>query len=156
MILPETACRRSSWVGICATRKHRAALATLRIRARNQRVAELDCCRAGPFRKGAPGVVDEYSPDRFPSSLVVVGHSQSLLNLNSATALIVILTQSLQRLLRPVRSRPGLTAAAAGDLTRTRPELIAENALLRQQVIVLPRSIEISTLTTRGDLISLL
>ena len=75
-------------------------------------------------------------------SLVVVGHSQSLLNLNSATALIVILTRALQRLLRPVRSRARLIAAATGDLARTRSELIAENALLRQQVIVLRRSIE--------------
>jgi len=74
--------------------------------------------------------------------LVVVGHSQSRLNLHSATALIVILTRALQRLLRPVRSGARLIAAATGDLTRTRSELIAENALLRQQVIVLRRSIE--------------
>jgi hypothetical protein len=72
--------------------------------------------------------------------LVVVGHSQSFLNLNSATALIVILTRALQRLLRPVRS--GARLIAAVDLTRTRSELIAKNALLRQQIIVLRRSIQ--------------
>jgi transposase InsO family protein len=74
--------------------------------------------------------------------LVVVGHPQSLLNLNSAKALIVILARGLKSLLRPARSAARLVAAAAGDLARTRSELIAENALLRQQVIVLRRGID--------------
>ena len=62
--------------------------------------------------------------------------------MNSATALMVILTRALKRLLRPVRSGARLIAAAGGDLARTRSELTAENALLRQQIIVLRRSIE--------------
>jgi putative transposase len=74
--------------------------------------------------------------------LVVVGHPQSLLNVNSAAALIVILARGLKSPLRPARSGAGLVAAAAGDLARTRSELIAENALLRQQIIVLRRGID--------------
>jgi len=86
--------------------------------------------------------LDASRPDRFPLSLVVVGHLQSHLNLNSATALIVILARALQRLLRPARSAATVGIGAARDLTRTRSELLAENALLRQQVMVLRRSIE--------------
>ena len=64
------------------------------------------------------------------------------MDLKRATALIVILARALQRMLRPARSGARLIAAAAGDLVRTRSELIAENALLRHQVIVLRRRIE--------------
>ena len=62
--------------------------------------------------------------------------------MNAATALIVILTRILQRLLRPAGSGARLIVAATGELARTRSELIAENALLRQQVIVPRRSVE--------------
>ena len=40
-----------------------------------------------------------------------------------------------------------LLEGAAADLTRTRPELIAENALLRQQLIVLERQVKHPTFT---------
>ena len=56
-------------------------------------------------------------------------------------ALIGVLVRVIQRLLRPVRSAAGVGIGAARDLTRTRPGLLAENALLRQRVIVLRRSI---------------
>jgi putative transposase len=55
-------------------------------------------------------------------------------------ALIGALFRLVQRLLRPARSAAGVGIGAACDLTRTRSELLAENALLRQQVIVLRRS----------------
>ena len=56
-------------------------------------------------------------------------------------ALIGALVRAVQRLLRPVRSAAEVGIGTARDLTRTRSELLAENALLRQQVIVLRRSI---------------
>ena len=56
-------------------------------------------------------------------------------------ALIGALTQVCRSLLRPARSATNVAIGAARDLTRTRSELLAENALLRQQVIVLRRSI---------------
>jgi len=61
---------------------------------------------------------------------------------NLVTALIVALGRALWRLLRPARSAAKLMIGAAGDLTRTRSELMAENALLRQQLIVQRRRIE--------------
>ncbi len=60
---------------------------------------------------------------------------------NLAAALFIALGRALQRLLRPARSAAGVGIGAAWDLTRTRSELLAENALLRQQVILLRRSI---------------
>ncbi len=57
-------------------------------------------------------------------------------------ALIIVLGQAVRRLLRPARSGAKLMVGAADDLTRTRSELMAENALLRQQLIVLRRSVE--------------
>jgi len=57
-------------------------------------------------------------------------------------ALIGALVRVVQRLLRPARSAAEVGIGAARDLTRARSELIAENALLRQQLIVLRRSIE--------------
>ncbi len=60
---------------------------------------------------------------------------------NLVAALVMALGRAVQRLLRPARSGAALGIGAAGDLTRTRSELLAENALLRQQVIVLRRSI---------------
>ncbi len=57
-------------------------------------------------------------------------------------ALIIALEQALRRLLRPARSTAKLIVGAAGDLTRSRAELLAENASLRQQLIVLRRNIE--------------
>jgi putative transposase len=61
---------------------------------------------------------------------------------NLIAALIIALGRALRRLLRPARSTAMLMIGAAGDLTRTRSQLIAENALLRQQLIVLRRSVE--------------
>jgi hypothetical protein len=52
------------------------------------------------------------------------------------------LVRVLKHLLRPTRSAAEVGLGAARDLSRTRPELIAENALLRQQLIVLRRRIE--------------
>ncbi len=60
---------------------------------------------------------------------------------NLAAALFIALGRALQRLLRPARSAAGVGIGAAWDLTRTRSGLLAENALLRQQVILLRRSI---------------
>ena len=57
-------------------------------------------------------------------------------------ALIGALVRVVQRLLRPPRSAAEVGIGATRDLTRARSELIAENALLRQQLIVLRRSIE--------------
>ena len=57
-------------------------------------------------------------------------------------ALIGALAQVCQSLLRPARSAGKVAIGAARDLTRTRSELLAENALLRQQLIVLRRSIQ--------------
>jgi hypothetical protein len=56
-------------------------------------------------------------------------------------ALIGVLVPLCQSLLRPARSAARVGIGAAWDLTRTQSELLAENALLRQQVIVLRRSI---------------
>ena len=61
---------------------------------------------------------------------------------NLVAGLIITLVRAVRRLLRPARSAAKLIVGAAGDLTLTRSELIAENALLRQQIIVLRRSIE--------------
>ena len=61
---------------------------------------------------------------------------------NLVAALIIALGRAVRRLLRPARSGAKLMIGAAGDLTRTRSELMAENALLRQQLIVLRRSIK--------------
>jgi hypothetical protein len=44
------------------------------------------------------------------------------------------------RLLRPVRTTAALTSAAALDAVRPRSELVAENALLRLQILVLARA----------------
>jgi len=61
---------------------------------------------------------------------------------NRIAALIIALGRAVRRLLRPARSGAKLVIGAAGDLTRTRSQLMAENALLRQQLIVLRRRIE--------------
>jgi hypothetical protein len=44
---------------------------------------------------------------------------------------------AIKELLEPSSSVSTLAADAARDLVRSRPELVAENALLRQQLIVL-------------------
>jgi hypothetical protein len=46
----------------------------------------------------------------------------------------------IKTLLRPVRTTAALTGAAALDAIRPRSELVAENALLRQQILVLARA----------------
>lgn len=57
-------------------------------------------------------------------------------------ALLATLVRALQRLLRPARSVVHRVMSAAKDLTRTRSEFLAENAMLRQQLIVVRRSID--------------
>ena len=52
------------------------------------------------------------------------------------------LGQMVKRLLRPTRTIATASAGAARDLVRSRSELLAENAFLRQQVIVLRRSVK--------------
>ena len=51
---------------------------------------------------------------------------------NLVAALIIALGRAARRLLRPARSGARLMGVAAGDLTHTRSELMAENALLRR------------------------
>lgn len=60
----------------------------------------------------------------------------------SVVALIIPLERVVRRLLRPARAGAKLIIGAVGDTTPTRSELIAENALLRQQGIVLRRNIQ--------------
>jgi hypothetical protein len=48
--------------------------------------------------------------------------------------------QIIKALLRPVRTTAALTSAAALDAVRPRWELMAENALLRLQILVLARA----------------
>jgi hypothetical protein len=48
--------------------------------------------------------------------------------------------QTIKTLLRPVRTTAALTSAAALDAVRPRSELVAENALLRLQILVLARA----------------
>jgi hypothetical protein len=48
---------------------------------------------------------------------------------------------AIKELVKPVSAVPALAADAGGDMVRSRPELVAENALLRQQLIVLRRSV---------------
>ena len=55
------------------------------------------------------------------------------------------LMQSFKRWTRP--NRVSLTAGALKDMTRSRSDLIAENALLRQQLIVLRRQVKRPKLT---------
>jgi len=57
-------------------------------------------------------------------------------------ALLATRVRALQRLLRPARCAAHLVIGATKDLGRTRSELLAENAMLRQQLIVLRRSID--------------
>ncbi|MFC1707602.1 hypothetical protein ACFL59_12435, partial [Planctomycetota bacterium] len=52
------------------------------------------------------------------------------------------LGQMVKRLLRPTRTIATASAGAARDLVRSRSELLAENAFLRQQVIILRRSVK--------------
>ena len=47
---------------------------------------------------------------------------------------------TIKALLRPARTVTALTGAAAIDALRPRSELMAENALLRQQILVLRRT----------------
>ncbi len=55
------------------------------------------------------------------------------------------LEQQLQKWTQP--AQPSLILETVGDLTRDKPALILENALLRQQVIVLKRSVKRAKLT---------
>ena len=56
------------------------------------------------------------------------------------TAFFGLVCRVLQRWLRPARSGAMLVTGAARDLARTRSELVAEDALLRQQIIVFRRN----------------
>jgi len=49
---------------------------------------------------------------------------------------------AIKKFLKPSSSVSTLAMGAARDLVRSRPELVAENALLRQQLIVLRRSVD--------------
>jgi hypothetical protein len=51
-------------------------------------------------------------------------------------------TNALKGLARPARAVVAATAGIARDATRSRRELLAENAFLRQQLIVLRRSVK--------------
>ena len=99
-----------------------------------------NACR-GQAGTGSEGL-DWDRSDRFLSDLLDAGHSRSPVDLNPIAALFVAFGHALQRLLRPARSVAMLTVGASRDLTRTRSELLVENALLGQQIIVLRRSIE--------------
>ncbi|MCP5041004.1 MAG: hypothetical protein GY944_08225, partial [bacterium] len=89
------------------------------------------------------GSLDWYPPDRFPfDSLTIIRTYGAAVDSHRIVALIITLVRAVQRLLRPARSGGRLVIGAAGDLTRTRSELLAENALLRQQVLVLRRNID--------------
>ena len=61
--------------------------------------------------------------------------------MNTIDAFIVAFGKLFRCFLRPTRSAAGLAIGAGRDLVRARSELVAENALLRQQVIVLRRRI---------------
>ena len=58
--------------------------------------------------------------------------------------------ETFKRLLKPARAVAGATAGATRDAMRGRSELVAENAFLRQQLIVLRRSVK-SPATGRAD-----
>jgi putative transposase len=57
------------------------------------------------------------------------------------------LPQCLSRWTKP--ASPGLIAGTATDLIRSKPQLLAENALLRQQVLVLRRQVNRPVFTAR-------
>ena len=59
----------------------------------------------------------------------------------SVVSVLVTLVRALQGLLRPARFMAHLVIGAARDLTSTRSELLVENAMLRQQIIVLRPSL---------------
>ena len=64
-----------------------------------------------------------------------------------------VITTGMQMLRKQIASRTkptnsSLVRGSLGDLVRTKPQLIAENALLRQQLIVLNRSVKHPRLTT--------
>ena len=61
---------------------------------------------------------------------------QSTVDLKPIAALLLVFGQLVRRLLRPTWSAARLAIGAGRDLTRTRSELLAENALLRHQIIV--------------------
>ena len=63
------------------------------------------------------------------------------MNVRRISAVIIGISRCLQSLLRAARSMSELAIGAAIDLTRTRSDLLTENAVLRQQVIVLRRSV---------------
>ncbi len=54
--------------------------------------------------------------------------------------ILIDVTQHIQRWVKP--NNPSLFADAALDLTRSKTELILENAFLRQQLIVLNRQVK--------------
>ena len=63
------------------------------------------------------------------------------MDLNLIAGLIITLGRTVRRLFRPAHAGATLMIGAAGDLTHTRSPFMAENALLRQQLIVLRRGI---------------
>ncbi len=77
-----------------------------------------------------------------PPYFVFVHRHAAPMVLAPIVALVAALFRALQRLIRPARSAARLVIGAAKDLTRTRSELLAENAMRRQQVIVLRRGVD--------------
>ncbi|MBK9745732.1 MAG: helix-turn-helix domain-containing protein [Chloroflexi bacterium] len=63
------------------------------------------------------------------------------------TRLLIALERSVKQCLQPVK--PHLIGGALADITRSKSELIAENAFLRQQLIVLQRQTKRPVFTSR-------
>jgi hypothetical protein len=72
---------------------------------------------------------------------------------NACKSLFNRIKNTLEKITRPVTA--SLVADAVTDVTRTRRELVVENALLRQQLIILNRQIKRAQFT-KGDRLRLL
>jgi hypothetical protein len=68
-----------------------------------------------------------------------------------AGASLCAVRQRLLAWLKPVTGMP--VAGALGDLARTKAELLAENALLRQQLVVLRRQVQRPAVTPADRLL---
>jgi len=72
----------------------------------------------------------------------------------TVSRVIITLERSVKQCFRP--AKPHRIGGALADLTRSKSELIAENALLHQQLIVLQRQIKRPVLTARDRTIFVL
>jgi hypothetical protein len=61
---------------------------------------------------------------------------------NVVVGWVRLVENEVERLLDPARDRASVLAGAVRDAVRPRTELIAENALLRQQLIVVRRKVK--------------